>query len=74
MKMRGQLPSDIAVCIGCGCDDLHACEDGFGDPCSWLMVDHQLGFGICNGHAVTDQMRRAYRALQRMLLKRARKK
>lgn len=37
----------IATCIGCGCDDCHACvgDDG---PCSWLAVDYGIGRGVCS--------------------------
>lgn len=42
-------PGNIAACIGCGCDDLHACEDTFsGDPCRWLRVDYKAGAGVCS--------------------------
>lgn len=34
----------IAVCIGCGCDDNHACPFG----CYWLRVDYQDGKGVCS--------------------------
>lgn len=36
-----------ATCIGCSCDDFHACqtEDG---PCSWLEVDYAAGLGVCS--------------------------
>ncbi len=34
----------VATCIGCGCDDLHACAGG----CSWLRVDRESGDGICS--------------------------
>ena len=33
----------LASCIGCGCDDLHACVDDLG-PCSWIVVDR----GVCS--------------------------
>lgn len=33
-----------AVCIGCGCDDFHACEGG----CWWLRVDYVEGLGVCS--------------------------
>jgi hypothetical protein len=36
--------SDVATCIGCGCDDRHACEGG----CWWLRVDYDEGKGVCN--------------------------
>ena len=38
----------IATCIGCGCDDLHACVDLFGDPCHWLTVSYEDGTGVCS--------------------------
>lgn len=34
----------LAVCIGCGCDDLHACPGG----CWWLRVDYDEGRGVCS--------------------------
>jgi hypothetical protein len=34
-----------AVCIGCGCDDLHACCP---EGCSWLAVNHAAGQGVCS--------------------------
>jgi len=34
----------LASCIGCGCDDDHACEGG----CWWLRVDHDEGVGVCS--------------------------
>lgn len=40
---------NLATCIGCGCDDLHACEDdATGGPCSWLVVDRETGLGVCS--------------------------
>lgn len=33
-----------AVCIGCGCDDNHACPDG----CWWLRVDRADAKGVCS--------------------------
>lgn len=39
----------IAVCIGCDCDDLHACYDMKHDrPCSWLKVDYSRAVGVCS--------------------------
>lgn len=38
----------IATCIGCGCDDNHACRDAFDDPCYWLRVDYKAGIGVCS--------------------------
>lgn len=37
----------LASCIGCGCDDFHACEDG----CYWLRVDYEEGLGVCSACA-----------------------
>lgn len=37
----------IATCIGCGCDDNHACQSDNG-PCSWLVMDYDIGRGVCS--------------------------
>lgn len=37
----------LASCIGCGCDDMHACVGDQG-PCSWIVVDYQIGRGVCS--------------------------
>lgn len=37
----------LASCIGCGCDDMHACVGDQG-PCSWLVVDYEIGRGVCS--------------------------
>lgn len=44
-----RLPA-IAKCIGCGCDDLHACCDDTpqGNPCAWLRVNYEEGKGVCS--------------------------
>jgi hypothetical protein len=34
----------LATCIGCGCDDDHACELG----CAWLVVERRVGLGVCS--------------------------
>lgn len=36
---------NIAKCIGCGCDDHHACRGG---GCHWLEVDYDDGAGVCS--------------------------
>lgn len=41
-------PPKPCVCIGCGCDDLHACEDLLGDPCSWLIQSGTAKRGVCS--------------------------
>lgn len=33
-----------AICIGCGCDDDHACDNG----CSWLRIDREDCIGVCS--------------------------
>lgn len=48
---RQMLPVGmVSTCLGCGCDDLHACPGG----CSWLRVDRESGLGVCSecGHLV----------------------
>lgn len=34
----------ICVCIGCGCDDNHACDYG----CGWVRLDEPDGTGVCS--------------------------
>lgn len=34
----------VTTCIGCGCDDMYACDGG----CSWLRVDRGAGLGVCS--------------------------
>lgn len=41
-------PDLIATCIGCGCDDFHACVDVLSEPCHWLRVDRKTGTGVCS--------------------------
>lgn len=37
------------ICIGCSCDDFHACWDEKTDqPCHWLRVDDDNGVGVCS--------------------------
>lgn len=35
---------NLASCIGCGCDDFHACPYG----CWWLRVCYETGQGVCS--------------------------
>ena len=37
----------LASCIGCGCTDQHACVSDDG-PCSWIVVDYDVGRGVCS--------------------------
>lgn len=37
-------PEPMASCIGCGCRDSHACDNG----CEWLVVDYEVGLGVCS--------------------------
>lgn len=37
----------VCQCIGCGCDDLHACQDLLGDPCGWLVKSQSGRLGVC---------------------------
>lgn len=37
--------TQASSCIGCGCDDFHACEGG----CWWLRVDQLERKGVCSG-------------------------
>jgi len=34
----------LSVCIGCGCDDFHACSE----RCWWAHVDVEAGLGVCS--------------------------
>lgn len=44
-----QPPRKVAICIGCGCDDNHACKDPVDDlPCSWLAIDRSRHRGVCS--------------------------
>lgn len=41
----------LCVCIGCGCDDLHACRtEGFfeEEACSWLVQSADRKLGVCS--------------------------
>ncbi|MEE8057507.1 MAG: hypothetical protein V3T17_06695 [Pseudomonadales bacterium] len=39
----------VATCVGCGCDDYHACWDENDEqPCSWLAVDRESRLGVCS--------------------------
>jgi len=40
-------PNDGAVCIGCGCTDLAACETDNG-PCHWLVRNEEFILGVCS--------------------------
>lgn len=38
----------LATCIGCGCDDNHACVDGLDSACWWVRLDRRMGLGVCS--------------------------
>lgn len=39
----------VAACIGCGCDDCHACwDEEAGQPCHWVRLDRDSGRGVCS--------------------------
>lgn len=43
------MAARIATCIGCGCDDFHACfDEAAGTPCAWLVVDYPTRLGVCS--------------------------
>lgn len=42
--MRYRRITGLAVCLGCGCDDQHACPS----ICYWLRVDYDAGVGVCS--------------------------
>ena len=45
------------VCIGCGCHDMHACQNPItGDPCWWERVDRNAKLGVCS--ECTDNLER----------------
>lgn len=41
-------PAAGPICIGCGCDELHACRTEAGHGCSWVMLRPELGAGLCS--------------------------
>lgn len=44
-----QITGGVATCIGCGCDDYHACYDvKAGHSCYWLRLDRKSGLGVCS--------------------------
>jgi hypothetical protein len=59
------------ICIGCGCDELHACDNGLGQGCHWYAQNRETGIGICSvciGEGKARQrVWRAYRRLQRLI-------
>ena len=42
----------LATCVGCGCDDDHACILHGGEfgkaPCMWVRLDRASGVGVCS--------------------------
>lgn len=37
----------LNLCIGCGCDEAHACEHA-GEPCKWLRFRAETRSGVCS--------------------------
>lgn len=59
-----------ANCIGCGCNDFHACETEDG-PCSWLEVDYAAGLGVCsNCEEHLERWNKGHRTLPPMIVAR----
>ncbi|HEX5461852.1 MAG TPA: hypothetical protein VFX20_17950 [Steroidobacteraceae bacterium] len=49
MILSDLLDDEVTVCIGCGCDDLHACDvDEDGNACHWLRIDEDELVGVCS--------------------------
>lgn len=46
--METKASLNVASCIGCGCNDLCACIEKSGAPCSWVRVDRAAGLGVCS--------------------------
>jgi len=50
----------LATCIGCACDDDHACvtqrEDGEWG-CHWVRLDRDAGLGVCSACPGSDVAR-----------------
>jgi len=43
-KVISLIENGEYVCLGCGCSDSCACEEG----CEWLDIDISSGFGVCS--------------------------
>jgi hypothetical protein len=49
LAAKGERHVIELICIGCGCDDEHACTDeGTWLPCSWTRQDPLAGVGVCS--------------------------
>ncbi len=51
--VRIQIGSPLCTCVGCHCDDDHACAGG----CSWSLADKDEIFGLCS--ACLGKLRKA---------------
>lgn len=47
-RRKPPLKPKESKCIGCGCTDSRACDDGLMGGCSWLEVDYRAGLGVCS--------------------------
>jgi hypothetical protein len=41
----------VTTCIGCGCDEGHACVQAGGEACAWLEVSAGGLAGVCSACA-----------------------
>ena len=44
--------TQVASCIGCGCDDNNACLAFGEEPCHWIAVNRARGVGVCSECAI----------------------
>jgi hypothetical protein len=47
-RLEARATTTAVICIGCGCDELHACIDASENPCRWIAVDEGAGLGLCS--------------------------
>ncbi len=49
MPFFNPIKGGVATCIGCGCDDYHACfDEKCGHTCYWLRIDRKVKRGVCS--------------------------
>jgi hypothetical protein len=52
LQQKRRAPIPELACIGCGCTENHACEDGFGGGCYWISQNARTGRGLCSECAI----------------------